>query len=239
MTSLRDILRDSQDRRRRGRGAVGLATLLELMSAGLALTVACSAGEEQRQHQTPEQPVAADSQEAKGAAADDGVVATLASARSAGGAANASLPANAEEPTPFFCYVEILTADRPSEYGYLAPRGCMPSGTFVRGERMVFRFEVMDLATGKRVTAREAATITLRLPYRVEVEAEYKQRGEGRVPDAPWTWDVCWDVPLDYPLGTLDYSIAIALKEGRQGLWKPPALVDPSRGIDTRPQIIE
>lgn len=138
----------------------------------------------------------------------------------------------------FFLYVETLTADRPSIYGIIAQRGCIPSGVFNRGERIVWRFEILDVATGKTVTNAEAEGVTLKLPYGYQQQAEFKQRGEGRVPDAPWTWDVCWDAPLDYPLGVLDYSIAIKLKDGRSGNWKPPALVDPGRGIDSRPQII-
>lgn len=140
---------------------------------------------------------------------------------------------------PFFCYVETLTADRPSIYGYLAPVGCQPSGSFGRGERIVFRFMVLDASTGKYVTPEEAAGASVRLPFAGDMSADYKQRGEGRVADAPWTWDYCWDVPLDYPLGTLDYAIVVTLKDGRSGEWKPPALIDPARGIDTRPQIRE
>lgn len=145
----------------------------------------------------------------------------------------------AEQVGQYFCYVETLTADRPSVYGYLAPRGCQPSGAFKRGERMVFRFQVLDVSTGKMVTPDEVTSVKVRLPFLEDMDADFKQRGEGKVPDAPWTWDFCWDVPLDYPMGTLDYSIVIASKDGRSGFWKPPALVDPSRGIDSRPQIIE
>jgi hypothetical protein len=97
----------------------------------------------------------------------------------------------------------------------------------------------MDLVTGQPVTSREAAGVRVKLGFGYEGQGEFKQRGEGRVPDAPWTWDFCWDVPPDFPLGTLAYSIAIATKDGRSAVWRPPALVDPSRGIDTRPQIIE
>lgn len=150
---------------------------------------------------------------------------------------SSSAPAD-EQDSRYFCYLETLTADRPSIYGYLAPRGCQPSGVFQRGERLVFRFEALDTTTGKRVTP-EDATVQVRLPFIGDMEADFKQRGEGLVPDAPWTWDYCWDVPPDYPLGTLDYSIVISRNDGGTGFWKPPALVDPRRGIDTRPQIIE
>lgn len=143
-----------------------------------------------------------------------------------------------DQDSRLFCYVETLTADRPSIYGYMAPRGCMPSGAFHRGERMVWRFTILDVANGKDVTSDEAAGVTLVLPYGVEEQSIFKQRGDGRTQDAPWTWEVCWDVPLDYPVGSLDYSIVVKFKDGRRGEWKPPAIVDASRGVDSRPQII-
>lgn len=154
------------------------------------------------------------------------------------GAAGKPAAQDVPEEGRIFCYVETLTSDRPSSTGYIAAQGCVPTGEFKRGERSVWRFIVMDLTTGKPVTPKEATRVVLRLPYGYDVEAEYKQRGEGRVPDAPWTWDVCWDVPMDYPLGVLDYSILVSMKDGRTSSWKPPALVDPSRGIDTRPRIV-
>ena len=153
-------------------------------------------------------------------------------------AGSGALASKASQDAKFFAYVETLTADRPSIYGYLAARGCAPSGVFRRGERMVWRFEVLDVSTGKTVTSEEASTVLLRLPFLVDEKAIFKQRGDGHVLDAPWTWEVCWDVPLDYPMGSLDYSIAVTMKDGRRGEWKPPAFVDPSRGVDTRPQII-
>lgn len=155
------------------------------------------------------------------------------------GKASAVLPpADDDSPERIFCYVETLTADRPSGYGYVAPQGCVPSGEFKRGERMVWRFVVMDTMKGKRIAEKDATNVSLKLPFLPAIAADYKQRGEGRVPDAPWTWDVCWDVPMEYPLGVLDYSILVTTKDGQASAWKPPALIDPSRGIDSRPRIV-
>ncbi|MBI2830353.1 MAG: hypothetical protein HYX81_04250 [Chloroflexi bacterium] len=151
--------------------------------------------------------------------------------------------AAAEEPTSqgakFFLYMETLSADRPSIYGYISPRACQLSSSFKRTERVVWRFEILDVATGNIVTKDTAESVILKLPYGSNQIAEFKQRGEGRVPDAPFTWDVCWDIPPEHPLGVIDYVVEIKLKDGRTGTWKPPALIDPGRGIDTRPQVIE
>jgi len=160
---------------------------------------------------------------------------------SGSGADPASVSAPVAEPDgsdPFFCYVEVLTADRPSVYGYIAARGCVPSGEFRRGERVVFRFQILNTRTGSFVTDKEAALVKMHLSTGEEAPGEFKQRGEGRVADAPWTWDICWDVPLDYPLGALSYYFEIETKDGRRGTWTPPSLIDASRGIDSRPRIL-
>lgn len=171
---------------------------------------------------------------AKGEAAPE----SSASAPPASAPAAAAPAASNLQDAKLFCYVETLTADRPSIYGYMAPRGCIPSGVFHRGERMVWRFDILDVSGGKNVTSEEAVSVALKLPYLAEEQAIFKQRGDGLTPEAPWTWEVCWDIPMDYPVGSLDYSIIVNFKDGRKGEWKPPSLVDPSRGVDSRPQVI-
>ncbi len=211
---------------RLGRPARALITLMVL---GLALLVAAACGTVTAPGGSLEAPRVPSSPNAVSAHEGES-----APAKAAGGAA-----AKGELVGQFFCYAETLTADRPSAYGYLAARGCQPSGAFKRGERMVFRFQILDIGNGTILTSDEAAGVQVRLPFIGDMDADFKQRGEGRVADAPWTWDFCWDVPLDYPLGTVDSSVVLRAKDGRSSVWKPPALVDPSRGIDTRPQIFE
>src|SRR4030095_9873624 len=65
-------------------------------------------------------------------------------------------PAFYYEPVgPFFFYVETLTSTGPSRYGLTPTQPCIQSGVFKRGMRIVFRFEVLDTSTGKRVTDRD------------------------------------------------------------------------------------
>src|SRR6266849_3030886 len=62
-------------------------------------------------------------------------------------------PASYYEPVgPFFFYVETLTSANTTKYGVAATTPCVQSGVFTRGMRLVFRFEILDTSTGKRVT---------------------------------------------------------------------------------------
>ncbi|HBY96252.1 MAG TPA: hypothetical protein DEP84_20245, partial [Chloroflexi bacterium] len=149
-------------------------------------------------------------------------------------------PASLYEPVgPFAFYVETLATTRPSKYGLASTVSCIPTSVFKRGMKIVWRFEVIDLSTGKRVTDVDEATVKVVLPQGEELTARFSQRGGGSVPSAPWMWNTFWDIPTDYPLGAFDYSIVVTGKDGRTGTFKPPALVSQERGIDSRLQIID
>ncbi len=146
-------------------------------------------------------------------------------------------PASYYEPVgPFFFYVETLTA-RDQQIWLSPTQPCIQSGVFKRGMRMVVRFEILDTSTGKRVTDKDGATVKLRL-------AAWRRdpRRDGRfaaaaaaMPDSAWMWDTSWDIPPDYPVGSLDYRIVIAAKDGRTATF---ISADPeSHDADTRVRI--
>ncbi len=148
-------------------------------------------------------------------------------------------PASYYEPVgPFFFYVETLTSEGPGRYGFTATVRCIQTGVFKRGMRLVFRFEVLDTSTGKRVTDKDGATVKVRLPHGEEITARWTIRGSiAALPDSAWMWDAFWDIPPDYPVGRLDYSIVVAAKDGRTATFIPP--IQKTKTSDTRVRIID
>ena len=149
-------------------------------------------------------------------------------------------PASYYEPVgPFFFYVETLTANTiPNKYGFAPTVACIQSGVFKRGMKMVVRFEVLDTKTGKRVTDKDGATIKLVLPHGEEVPGRWTIRGStAALPDSAWMWDTSWDIPPDYPIGSLDYRIVVTTKDGRTGTFSPP--IQKTATADTRVRIID
>jgi hypothetical protein len=139
---------------------------------------------------------------------------------------------------PFFFYVETLTSLNPSRYGVLSTVPCIQSGVFKRGMRLVFRYEVLDVSTGKRVTDKDGATTKVRLQHGEELTARWAIRGSAAaLPDSAWMWDTSWDIPPDYPVGSLDYTITVSTKDGRTGTFIPPIQKTPTS--DTRVRIID
>ena len=139
---------------------------------------------------------------------------------------------------PFFFYVETLTSTGPSKYGLTPTQPCIQSGVFKRGMRMVVRFEILDTKTGKRVTDRDEATIKLVLPHGEEIPGRWTIRGSvAAMPDSAWMWDTTWDIPPDYPIGSLDYRITITAKDGRTATFTPP--IQKAATADSRVRIID
>lgn len=139
------------------------------------------------------------------------------------------------EVLPFTFYIEHLTGHQTSEVVQFP--SCVPNSQFRRGAHLVWRFEVFDTSTGKRLTSLDTPTVKVVLPNGQEIAARFAQRGG----TGPWTWVAAWDVPSTYPLGTLDYQIVVKSKDGRTGTFDqdPVALVLKDRGIDSRIQIVE
>jgi len=109
---------------------------------------------------------------------------------------------------------------------------------FKRGMRLVVRFEVLDTSTGKRVTDKDGANIKMILPHGEEVIARWTIRGSAAaLPDSAWMWDTTWDIPSDYPVGTLDYKIMVTTKDGRTATFTPPMMK--TKTADTRVRIID
>jgi hypothetical protein len=149
-------------------------------------------------------------------------------------------PAAYFEPVgPFFFYVETLTANvNPNKYGFAPTIPCIQSGVFKRGMKMVVRFEVLDTKTATRITDRDGAVVKLVLPHGEEVAGRWNARGNvAALPDSAWMWDTSWDIPPDYPVGTLDYRIVVTTKDGRTGTFNPPIMK--STAGDTRVRIID
>lgn len=148
-------------------------------------------------------------------------------------------PAYLGERVPFTYYVETLATTRVSKYGVAATVNCLNTNVFKRGQRIVYRFEVFDMSTVKRVTDQEAASVKVKMPHGEELVARYSARGG----TGPWMWNTTWDIPLDYPLGGLDYEILVVTKDSRSHSWKQPALVRAATAtaaaIDTKLQIVD
>ncbi len=148
-------------------------------------------------------------------------------------------PELVNEVVPFTFYIEHLTGHQVTSIAQYP--GCVPNSQFRRGAHLVWRFEVFDTSTGKRLTGLDKdVTIKVVLPNGEEKLSRYSKRGG----IGPWMWVATYTIPTNYPLGTFDYKIVVT-KGSRTGVFdqNKVALIRPATataaGTDSRIQIVE
>lgn len=130
---------------------------------------------------------------------------------------------------PIAFYVDTVTAGPgESKYNIDANVGCARTGVFKRGMHVVWRMSLIDTSTGKVLQGADVERATVKLPNGATVALRYGRHGA--FDQSPWFWATGWDIPLDYPLGVLDYTIEVVTKTGKTGTFKEMNTV-PSPGI--------
>lgn len=125
---------------------------------------------------------------------------------------------------PLYAHIETVTSGPgESKFNVDPSLSCVKSSLFSRGQHIVWRMEVVDTSTGKILTS-DDATAKLKLPTGEEVTLRYARHGNPAVADAlaSWFWTAAWDVPMDYPLGTLDYKVTVTTKSGKEVTFGDP-----------------
>ncbi len=209
-------------------------TVVTVAVATGALALACSAAEPTAKPTTAAAPPAA----AKPAAADKNVL--LAAIPNAPPRATATpLPAGAVPPAPpappapekvdVFLYVDTVTAGNGESKLNLDPnRNCAITGVIKRGMHLVFRMKGVDVTTAKTLTTENVKDATVRIPGQEDRKMRFAKHADD------WHWGgAAWDVPADYPLGAVDFTVEVTTVDGKKGLFKQMAIGD------SRLQVIE
>ncbi len=121
-------------------------------------------------------------------------------------------------------YVDTVTAGAgESKFNVDSNYGCMKSSIFKRGQHMVWRMTLIDATTGQVLQGDDVETAVIKLPNGEELSMRYgRHGGEG----GPWFWTGAWDIPMDYPLGSLNYSIDALTVDGKSGTFTELKLQD-------------
>ncbi len=137
------------------------------------------------------------------------------------------VPDAVKAPVAFSFYVDTVTSAPGESQFHVDPTvACAQTNIFKRGMRITWRFMATDDSTGKRITSDDVDSAVVRLATGQEIKASFEPAGPPNVPDS-WFWHAAWDIPMDYPLGTLNYTIEIKTKSGQTATFKqlpvPPA----------------
>ncbi|MDP2743911.1 MAG: hypothetical protein Q8P00_02450 [Dehalococcoidia bacterium] len=144
----------------------------------------------------------------------------------------------AAQKVPLFFYVDTVTAGAgESKFNVDASRLCSISGAFKRGMHIVWRMSVVDTASQMVLQKTEVKSAVLNLPNGETKNFNFGRHGATET--SPWFWTAAWDVPPDYPLGVLDFSVTVTTNDGKTGTFKQIPVSAPERGIESRLSIYE
>jgi opacity protein-like surface antigen len=155
----------------------------------------------------------------------------------AGAAFAASAPAQAPPtPNPFpgaqhdvFLYVDTVQNSNPKNPAVKPTIGCTQTNFFRRGQGVVFRIWGVETKTGKALTLDNVRYFYVTIPGQPNLKLSFGGHGSGPPETKPWYWTVNWDVPADYPLGTVPFKVLVRTKDGKRGSFSQEGLPVTSR----------
>jgi len=129
----------------------------------------------------------------------------------------------ASKTVPIGFYVDTVTSGFGESKFNIDPNlSCVRSGVFKRGMHIVWRMQTTDTSSGKILQTVDMEKAVVKLPGGEERRFGFGRHGP--TAESPWFWTAAWDVPMDYPLGTIDYSIEVTTKDGKVGVFKELAV---------------
>ncbi|MEJ2293039.1 MAG: hypothetical protein P8Y05_15190 [Deinococcales bacterium] len=132
----------------------------------------------------------------------------------------------------FVAIAGIAFAQAPAYYvhadvvrGSKNPTGptCVLTPVFKTGEQVVWRAEVFDTATGKKLTDQQVKDLGVKVTVKTQDGKTYDMAYGEHPKEAPkiWLWTGAWVIPPVYPTGTLQYQIIVTDKAGHTVTWQP------------------
>jgi hypothetical protein len=143
-----------------------------------------------------------------------------------------ALPAVSED-KPFpgsqgdgFLAVDIVNSTRPKN-AKPRPRSCTQSSVWTRGERPVWRVWGVEASSGDPLTPENVKYAYVKIPGQANIGLTWGAHGSGT--GRSFFWIAAWDVPVDYPLGVVDYKIVYKLESGKFVIWSQTGIPSEQR----------
>lgn len=96
---------------------------------------------------------------------------------------------------------------------------CVLNSRYPRNGEVVFRARISDPVTGEELDDQALQSVQVKLGDGTVLDMNYG----GHPHDNPvdFFWAKGWDIPADYPTGTVDYEIIATDNDGRTGSFSP------------------
>jgi hypothetical protein len=100
-----------------------------------------------------------------------------------------------------------------------AGKVCVLQSRFARNSEIVWRARVMDPVTGEQLSDTDLEGVQVQLADGQVLDMRYGDHPRDNPTDRFWT--TAFDVPVDYPTGTLGYEIVATAIDGNTGSFVP------------------
>jgi hypothetical protein len=99
-----------------------------------------------------------------------------------------------------------------------AVQSCVDAGHFPRNSQIVWRVRVVDPLTGQGMDD-TLVSVQVKLGDGQVIDLKYGDHPKNTPTDSFWAGS--FNIPADYPSGTLSYEVAATGTDGRTGVFKP------------------
>lgn len=97
---------------------------------------------------------------------------------------------------------------------------CVQASRYGRNERVVWRIKVMDPKTGAFLTDKEVGQVEVKLKDGQVFAAKFGPHGKAPDPVENF-WTAGWTIPINYPSGSMPFTISVTATDGRTGVNVP------------------
>lgn len=96
---------------------------------------------------------------------------------------------------------------------------CVLQSRFARNSEIVWRARVIDPVSGEELGEDALESVVVNLGDGQTLDMRYGPHPRDNPTDFFWT--TSFDIPADYPTGTLDYEVVVAALDGRTATFRP------------------
>jgi hypothetical protein len=116
-------------------------------------------------------------------------------------------------------YSDTVTSTRGA---VVQKRGCAQTNYFPRNSRVVFRMWAVDGKTGQPISDADIQYVYIKIPGQPNQALTWG--GHGATGAKVYFWSLGWGVPVDYPLGVVNFRIVLKTNDGRFGVFTQPQI---------------
>src|ERR1700732_2852028 len=97
---------------------------------------------------------------------------------------------------------------------------CVLTSQFKRKEAVAWRIRVLDSA-GDVADDKVLKSVVVELGDGQKIPARYGPHPPRGAPPTDYFWSVHWEIPADYPTGSLGYKVIATMMDDRTQTWEP------------------